>query len=114
MEGLRKDEEEMLNLYRAKVIHADINKVTHPYVKTDAKTDSKVIESLQDMALGDYKIRQQEYLKEEAIRAKWMEDAKEILEKKVAFSRTGKRKPRGYDKGDDVPDIKEPKEEEPD
>lgn len=46
MEGLRKDEEEMLNLYRAKVIHADINKVTHPYVKTDTKTENKVIDSL--------------------------------------------------------------------
>lgn len=57
IDALKKEEDELLNLYRAKIIYGDINKITHPNIKADSATHDKVTENLQEQALNEYKAR---------------------------------------------------------
>ncbi|KAL4463275.1 hypothetical protein ABPG74_007276 [Tetrahymena malaccensis] len=115
LEEIRKDEEELLNLYKAKVMYSDINKITHPYIQADKETIEKVEENYYQQQLKEYKLKQKEYMKEQQIREKWLEESKEMLEKKFVFGRNYKKKALTEKTGaDEVPDIKEPKEEEAD
>jgi hypothetical protein len=77
---------------------------------------------VQNQASNEYALKQKQFMQEEDLKANWIEDIKEIIEKKAEHAAPkkgpriggGLRREKATKVGpeDEVPEIKEPKEPE--
>lgn len=54
LDSLRKKDEDVMNMYRAKVLNADFNKIAHPFKAYEPSLVEDVLENARDQAATLY------------------------------------------------------------